>query len=174
MYNKIIYGFGVIGLLFVVFSIQNKIDQNSFKKTKSNIEEIKSEKKRLFEMVDKTMVEIEIKKQKRQQEINHLDSVLKISKFELEKSSLLIEKNKRKSDSLMSLVKEYEKLKYYLDKQIKEKNEQINTVIKERDDYKSRYDYVCENNKPVYVIDTVFIYDTTSTIITKRKNRGRN
>jgi hypothetical protein len=74
----------------------------------------------------------------------------------------------------MSLVKEYEKLKYYLDKQIKEKNEQINTVIKERDDYKSRYDYVCENNKPVYVIDTIFIYDTTSTIITKRKNRGRN
>jgi len=174
MYNKVIYGFGVIGLLFIVFSIQNKIEQDSFKKTKSNIEEIKLEKKRLFEMADKTMEEIDIKKQKRQQEINHLDSVLKISKFDLEKSFSLIEKNKKKSDSLMSLVKEYEKLKYYLDKQIYEKTNHIEILTKERDDYKNRYDYYCESIEPVVIRDTVFIYDTTSTITTKRKNRGRN
>jgi len=62
-----------------------------------------------------------------------------------------------------------------LDKQIYEKTNHIEVLTKERDDYKSRYDYFCGNIEPVRIIDTVFIYDTISIITTtKRKTRERN
>jgi len=175
MYSKLIYGVSIIGLLVILVSIQNKFNQNSIKTKNSKIIEMENEKQRLFNFADQVMKEMELKKSKRIDELNNLDSLLILNKTELKKTFSVIEKNKRQSDSLKHLIKEYEQLKHILDKQIYEKTNHIEVLTKERDDYKSRYDYFCGNIEPVRIIDTVFIYDTISIITTtKRKTRERN
>jgi len=107
MYSKLIYGVSIIGLLVILVSIQNKFNQNSIKTKNSKIIEMENEKQRLFNFADQVMKEMELKKSKRIDELNNLDSLLILNKTELKKTFSVIEKNKRQSDSLKHLIKEY-------------------------------------------------------------------
>lgn len=176
MKNKIILIVCFLGLMTFVLTSKNSKINPFIEETKKEMEELETEKEKLFVLADETLVNLEEQRNLTKKELIKLDSTLKIKELKLKNAQITLEESESKIEKLKEETQNYLRQKEASEillartkenliqvKQLnKEKNELLEKVYEEKiilEDKCKSLESIYENSRFISV-DTVFMIDT--------------